>query len=198
MLDRLGARAVLALLAAGVALPLVGCLETARESQVATPTSAPAVTARPTSTSTGTPTSTPIPIATRTPLPTPGPLTDAEAVALIEEEMTARRVASDTLRISVAGEPRMVSIRYASSYAIDSRVFQAETVLITLVVARTVARIKPPVRGGTRLAVVPAGDSDVGLRVTVIESSSLEAWHNGSISDQEFISQWAFAAVTKE
>jgi hypothetical protein len=131
-------------------------------------------------------------------VPTPGPLTDEQAVAFIEEEMTARGVASDTLRIVIAGDPRVASIRYASSYAIDSRVFQAETVLITLVVARAVARIEPPVSGGTRVAVMPAGGSDVGLRVTVIESSSLEAWRKGFISDQEFVSQWSVGAVTKE
>jgi hypothetical protein len=92
----------------------------------------------------------------------------------------------------------MASIRYASSYSVDSRVFQAETVLIALAVARAVARLDPPVTDGMRLGVIPAGRGNVGLRVTVIESSSLDAWRDGSISDQEFVGQWTVVALTRE
>lgn len=117
---------------------------------------------------------------------------------LIEAEMMARGVASDTLTIKIVGEPRVVSIRYASTYSIDSRVFQAETILIALAVARVVARLDLPAAGGIRLGVIPAGRGNVGLRVTIIDSSSLDAWRDGSISDQEFVSQWTAAAMTKE
>ncbi len=99
----------------------------------------------------------------------PGPLTDAEAIALVKEEAATRGVALHTLRITIAGEPRLASIRYTSSYAVDSRVFQPQTVLITLAAARVVARVHPPINGGMHLAVMPAGESNVGLRVTVTE-----------------------------
>ena len=45
---------------------------------------------------------------------------------------------------------------------------------------------------------MPDGESEVGLRVTVIDGSSLEAWTNSSISDQEFVDQWMVGTVTRE
>jgi hypothetical protein len=140
----------------------------------------------------------PTPTSIHTPAPTPGPLTDAEAIALVKEEATARGVAPHTLRITIAGEPRSASIRYASSYTVDSSVFQAQTILVALATARAMARVQPPLNGGMRLAVIPAGESEVGLRVIVIDWASLEAWANGSISDQEFVSQWTEGSITRE
>jgi hypothetical protein len=102
------------------------------------------------------------------------------------------------LRITIGGEPRSVSIRYSSSYAVDSSVFQSQTVLVALAAARAIARVQPPINGGMRLAVMPGGESEVGLRVIIIDWSSLEAWANGSISDQEFVSQWTVGAITRE
>ncbi len=102
------------------------------------------------------------------------------------------------MKIEVAEKPRRASVRYASSYPIESHVFQAESVLITLAVARTVARIEPIMTGGLNLSVMPGGDGEVGLRVTIIEHSSLKAWSQGAISDREFVSEWTIAAVTKE
>jgi len=49
-----------------------------------------------------------------------------------------------------------------------------------------------------RLAALPGGESEVALRVIIIDWSSLKAWANGSISDQEFISEWAVGTITKE
>lgn len=200
--DRLGAKAGTTLTALVVVLCLLGCSCVAHQPRLPTTASTQDATATPsstpTSTCTPTLTSTHIPTASRTPVAAPGPLTDAQAVALIEKEMTARGVAPGTLRIVVAEEPRIASIRYVSSYPIDSRVFQAESVLIALAVARTVTRIEPLITDGIRLSVIPGGDSDVGLRVTAIEHSSLEAWSQGAISDQEFVSQWTIGAVTKE
>lgn len=144
------------------------------------------------------PTATPTLSYTRTPAPTPGPLTDAEAVALVREELADRGVALDTSRIAIAGAPRYASIRYSSSYAADSRVFQAQTILVALAVAQVMARVHPPINGGIRLAVMPGGESNVGLKVTLIEGTSLEAWAAGSISDQEFVSQWTGGFVTEE
>lgn len=150
----------------------------------------------PTSTSAPLPTITP-PLA-HTQTPTPGPLTDAEAIALIKKEVTARGVAPHTLRVTIGEEPRSASIRYSSSYDVDSSVFQAQTVLVALTVARAMTRVQPPIKGGMRLAVIPAGESEVGLRVIAIGWSILEAWANGTISDQEFVSQWTVGDITRE
>ncbi len=144
------------------------------------------------------PTSAPTPAPTRTPTPTPGPLTDAEAIALVKEEATARGVAPHTLSVTIAGEPRSASIRYSSSYTVDSSVFRAQTVLVALAAAQAMARVQPPINGGMRLAVMPGGESEVGLRVIIIDWPSLEAWANGSISDQEFVSQWTEGTITRE
>jgi hypothetical protein len=92
----------------------------------------------------------------------------------------------------------VASIRYSSAYSIDSSVFHAESVLITLVVARTVGAVDPPVTGGMRLAVIPGGEGEIGLRVTVVDGATLAAWADGSISDQEFIEEWTVAAATRE
>ena len=190
--------------AASAVLCLLGWLCMACQSRPTTPTSTPLPTATPTPAHTWTPTSEPLPTITPTPshtqapTPTPGPLTDAEAIALVEEEAAARGVALPTLRIKIEGEPRWASIRYSSSYTVDSRAFQPQTVLVALAAARVLVRVQPSIDGGIRLAVMPGGESEVGLRVTVIEGSSLEAWANGSISDQEFVGQWMVGTVTRE
>jgi len=152
----------------------------------------------PTATSALPPTITPTAAPTRTPTPGPGSLTDAEAIAQIQEGATARGVAPDTLRITIRGEPRSASIRYSSSYDVDGSVFQVQTTLVALAAARAMARVQPPITGGMRLAVIPVGEGEVGLRVIVIDWSSLEAWASGSISDQEFVSQWSEGTVTRE
>jgi hypothetical protein len=174
------------LAAVGVVLCLLGWLGVACQAPSPTLTSAPP------------PTTTLIPAHTQSPTSTPGPLTDTEAIALVKEEVAARGVAPHALRITIGGEPRSASIRYSSSYAVDSNVFQSQTVLIALAAAQAIARVQPPINGGMRLAVMPGGESEVGLRVIVIDWSSLEAWANGSISDQEFVSQWTVGAITRE
>ena len=190
--------------AASVVLFLLGWLCMACQSPPTMPTNTPIPTASPIPAHTRVPTSellptiTPAPSHTQAPTPTPSPLTDVEAIALMEEEATARGVALSTLRITIEGEPRWASIRYASSYTVDSRVFQSQTVLVALSAARVFIRVQPPIDGGIRLAVIPAGESEVGLRVTVIDGSSLEAWTNGSITDQEFVDQWMVGTVTRE
>lgn len=178
--------------AIGVVLCLTGWLVMACQPPSPAPTSTPLPTPTPL------PAPTPTLMPTPTPTPTPGPLTDAQAIALVEEEIGARGVDLSTLRVTIAGEPRSVSIRYSSSYKVDSKVFQAQTVLVALAAARAMARVQPPIRGGMHLAVMPAGESEVGLRVTVIDWSILEAWANGTISDQEFVSQWTVGNVTRE
>jgi len=119
-------------------------------------------------------------------------------MALIQEEATARGVAPDTLRVTIRGEPRSASIRYSSPYDVDGSVFQAQTTLVALAAARAMARVQPPINGGIRLAVIPDGEGEVGLRVIIIDWSSLEAWANGSISDQEFVGQWSEGTITRE
>ncbi len=189
--------------AASAVLCLLGWLSMACQSRPTTmPTSAPLPMATLPPSRTRTPTSEALPTITPTPFhtqaPTPGPLTDAEAIALLEEEAAARGVDLQTLRITIAGEPRSASIRYSSSLTVDSRAFEPQRVLVALAAARVLVRIQPPIDGGIRLAVIPDGESEVGLRVTVIDGSSLEAWANGSISDQEFVDQWMVGSVTRE
>jgi len=175
------------LAAVAAVLCFLGWLGMACQAPSPTPTSAPL------------PTTTPTPAPTRTPTPTPGPLTDAEAIALVEEEVAARGVAPHTLRVTMAGEPRSASIRYSSSYAVDSSAFRAQTVLVALAAAQAMARVQPPLNGGMRLTVMPGGESEeVGLRVIIIDWPSLEAWANGSISDQELVSQWTEGTITRE
>ncbi len=200
--ERLRVRVDATLTEFAVVLCLVACSCTAHQAPPGTATSTQAAIATPpfTPTLTCTPmaTGTAVPSFSPTPVSALSRLTDAQAVALIEKELAARGVGPDGMKIVVAEKPRTASIRYASSYPIDSHVFRAESVLITLAVARTVARIEPVMTGGLRLSVIPGGDGDVGLRVTIIEHSSLEAWSEGAMSDQEFVSEWTVAAVTKE
>ena len=170
----------------GVALCLLGWLSVACQSPLTTHTGVPL------------PTATLTPLYGQTPIAAPGSLTDAEAIALIGEELAAREVAPHTAKVTVAGKPRRVSIRYSSSYAVDDRAFRPQTVLVALAAARVVARVHPAVDGGMHLAVVPAGESDVGLRVTVIDRSSLQAWADGSITDQEFVGHWTVWSATRE
>lgn len=174
--------------AGGVLLCLLTWQCVACRSLLTTSTSIPHPTATATSPS----------VETRMPTPGPGALTEAEAIALVKEEMAARGVALHTVRTTIAGDPRWASIRYSSSYAVEGRVFQAQTVLVALAVARVMARIHPPIDGGMRLAVIPGGESDVGLRVTVVDGASLEAWADGSLSDQEFVDAWTVGTVTTE
>ena len=190
--------------AASAVLSLLAWLCMSCQIRPTMPTSTPIPTAIIVTAHTWTPTSEPLPTITtapshtEAPTPTPGTLTDAEAIALVEEEAAARGVTLSTLRITIGREPRWASIRYASSYTMDSRAFRPQTVLVALAVARVLVRVQPPIDGGIRLAVIPGGESEVGLRVTVIEGSSLEAWANGSISDQEFVDQWMVGNVTRE
>lgn len=144
------------------------------------------------------PTSTPTSLGIRTPTPISGPLTHLQATVLIREKALARGVSSDGLSVRIAGEPRWVSIRYSSSYAVGGRAFRPQMMLIALAAARTVARVQPPADGGMRLAVMPGGEGNVGLALILIKGSTLEAWANDAMSDQEFISQWTEGIVTKE
>jgi len=117
---------------------------------------------------------------------------------MVSEALAARGVTLNTLRLRIAGEPRWASIRYSSSYAIDGRIFQPQTVLVALATARVMTRVRPPVDGGMRLAVVPGGESNVGLKVIIITGATLKEWADGSLSDRDFVSQWTIGTVTKE
>lgn len=190
--------------AASAVLCLIGWLSMACQSRRMTPTSTPlpSPTRSPSATCTATdeplPTSTATKLHTLVPSPTRGVLTDTQAVALLEDEAAARGVDLQTLSIRIVGEPRRVTIRYSSSYDADGSAFQAQCVLFALAAARVLVRVKPAIDGEIRLAVIPGGESEVGLRVTVIDGSSLENWATGSISDQEFVSQWKVWTVPLE
>lgn len=167
---------------AGTFLPAATCSRAPAQ----TPTSAPLAAAALT------------PAPARAPTPPRGPLTDADARVLIRDEIVARGVASDTVRITTRDESRRLSIRYSSTLRVDDRVFEPQTVLIALAVARITARVDPPMSGGIHLGVIPGGDGEVGMRVTIIEGAVLQAWSNNSIGDREFVSQWIVGSVTRE
>jgi hypothetical protein len=119
-------------------------------------------------------------------------------VALIASALAERGVAPHAARIAIGGEPRWASVRYTSSYDTRGRAFQAQTILIALAVARVAIRVRPPLDGGVRLAVIPGEASEVGMRITTIGGESLAAWAHGMLSDQEFVRQWTVWTATKE
>jgi hypothetical protein len=102
------------------------------------------------------------------------------------------------VRITTRDESRRLSIRYSSTLRVDDRAFEPQTVLIALAVARIAARVDPPMSGGIHLGVIPGGDGEVGVRVTVIEGIVLQSWANNSITDQEFVGQWIVGSLTRE
>jgi len=130
--------------------------------------------------------------------PAPLSLADAKSMALIEEELAAHRVALDTARIAIGAEPRRVSIRYSSVYSVDHPAFEPQRVLVALALSRVLAGAQPPLDGGMRLSAIPAGDSEIGLKVTVIGASSLEAWAKNALSDREFVGGWDVWSMTRE
>ena len=130
--------------------------------------------------------------------PAPLSLTDSQAMALIEKELVAHRVALDTVRIAIGGEPRRVSIRYSSAYSVDHPAFEPQRVLVALAVSRVLAGVQPPLDGGMRLSAIPAGEGEIGLKVTVIGASSLDAWANNALPEREFVSEWDVWSMTRE
>ena len=164
----------------------------------------PPPTASPTLPPTATSTSTPASTATLTPAPTapptatPIPLTDLQATDLLRQEVASRGVDPDTVRIRIGGQPRRVSIRYTSTYHPDSREFRAQMILNTLAAASITLRVDPPVEGGLDVAVLPVEGGELGLLVTTVDRSVLDAWASGSLSDQEFVAEWQTGIVTKE
>jgi hypothetical protein len=119
-------------------------------------------------------------------------------MALLEEELVARDVDLDTLRITIKEDPRIASIRYTSPYNFGSTVYRAQTVIIGLLTARAILRVDPPVDGGIQISIVVVGDKEVGLHVMAVSASSLQAWAEGSLSDEDFVREWTVGVVTKE
>jgi hypothetical protein len=134
------------------------------------------------------------------PKPTPAlpPLTEDEAKELLRESAAHRNVDLDTLRISIRGDPRWLSIRYSSPHKLDGSVFKAQMTLVVLEAAQMALRIQPPIDGGIRVSIIPEGDTEVGLRVVIIDDFSLEPWARGEISDREFIDEWVIGTVPRE
>ncbi len=130
--------------------------------------------------------------------PAPLSLTDSRAIALIEEELIAHRVALDTARIAIGGEPRPASIRYSSAYSVDHPAFEPQRVLVALAVSRVLAAVQPPLDGGMSLSAIPGGEGEIGLKVTIIGAPSLAAWANDTLSDREFVSKWEVWSMTRE
>jgi hypothetical protein len=112
--------------------------------------------------------------------------------------LAARGVALGTARVTLKGEPRAVSVRYATTYKLDSDVFTAQTILVALAVSRVVLRVEPPIEGGINLSILPSEGAQVGLLVIAIGGPALEQWANGSLSDQQFVGEWTVGNVTTE
>lgn len=183
---------------AGVVLCLLGWLSVACRFPLPVATGTPAPTATWTPIPTQTPTPTPTPRPTPAPTDTPGPLTDGEAIALMEQELAARGVALNTVRIRIGEAPRQASVRYTSTYKFGRSVFRAQTTLVGLALSQVVLRVQPPLDGGLSVAVLPVGEREVGLYVITISHSSQKRWATGTLSDQDFVGEWLVGTVPKE
>jgi hypothetical protein len=150
----------------------------------------------PTRTSPPPPTDTPTPVPSST--PTPSPLSEPEARALLLEELAARGVDPDTVKIDIREGPRTLSVRFTSAYDFESSVYRAQSILVALTVSRASLRLRPPLDGGIKLSIIPQGSDEVGLHVMSIMASSLDAWAGGSLTDQEFVEEWSVGIFTKE
>jgi hypothetical protein len=117
---------------------------------------------------------------------------------LVREELAARGVMPETIRITVREDPRSASLRYTSTYDRNSKVFQVQTALVALVVSRVMLRIQPPLEAGLSVSVLPEGDGEVGLMVIVINQSSLDGWADGLLTEQEFVTEWEVGTIPKE
>jgi hypothetical protein len=91
-----------------------------------------------------------------------------------------------------------VSVRYSSTYLPERSEFRAQMTLITLAAASAVLRIDPPIEGGLDVAVLPIEGEEVGLLVVAIDHDTLDAWANGTLSDQEFLAAWQMGVVPRE
>ena len=143
------------------------------------------------------PTFTPAPTVAIEHVSTPESLTDAEAIDQIKEIMLARGAVPGTERITITSDPRFASLRFESSFPPQEPMFEVQKNLITINAARVLARLTPQLENGIRLAVIPGGEGDVGLIVTVIDGDSFWAWANGIITDQEFVSRWSTGGATR-
>jgi hypothetical protein len=173
---------------------LLGWLATTCQNPPPTPTPIPS----PTSTATLPPTLEPAATFTPPPTPLPPPLSDDQALDLLLEEVSSRGVDPDTIRLRIGGRPRRASVRYTSTYQPDRSEFRAQMTLITLAAASTVVRVDPPIEGGLDVSVLPVEGEAIGLLVIAVDRSSLDAWANGILSDQEFVAAWQLGAVTVE
>lgn len=151
------------------------------------------------------PTATPPPEPTPTTVPpatvdTRGeePLTDGEAIEWAEHAIVARGVAPETVRVTIGGEPRQATIRYASQHGSAEEAFGIETLLVGLEVSRVLARVEPMLTGGLSLGVMPTGEGETGLYMTDINGSTLRAWADGAMPEHAFVSSWEQWAVTSE
>ena len=161
---------------------------------VATPTDPP----QPTETSTPEPLPTSTPSPQPLPTATPGPLSEAEAVALIEEQLAARSVDLETVRLTFRKEPRILSLRFTSPYDFGSTAYRAHSVLVPLLVSRIGVRVPSAVGDGIEVSIIPRGSEEVGLHVISIMGSTLEAWRAGDLSDQEFVADWTVGVIPKQ
>jgi hypothetical protein len=144
----------------------------------------------------------PTPLSTARFVPTPGlalpPLSDADAIAQMKEAVLRYGATAETVRVSVTGEPRSVTVRYASPLSTEEGTFDIQRTLSTIAVARIAVRLEPPPAGGLSVGIIPAGETDVGLLLTLIDGEALAQWARGELNDVEFFGLWEVGAMTRE
>jgi hypothetical protein len=133
-----------------------------------------------------------------TPGPTLLPLSEADAIALIREEILRYGVTPEVIRVSITGEPRTVAVRFATTLSMDQTTLDYQRILSTMAVARIAVRLQPPPAGGISVSIIPAGQTDVGLLVTVVGGDALAEWARGELNDPEFYRRWKVGAMTRE
>jgi hypothetical protein len=196
-------RAMIAIALCLLGLVAAGCRASP---PAAEPTSAPPSPSPIPPSTTRVPTPTPLP--TATPLPpshfasTPGsaltPLSDADAVARMEEAALRYGAVADTVKVFIAGEPRTVTVRYTSPLSTEQGTFDLQRTLSTMAIARIVVRLDPVPAGGLSVAIIPSRDADVGLLLTIIDGDTLARWTRGELNDAEFIRHWEMGAMTRQ
>lgn len=116
----------------------------------------------------------------------------------MREALTARGVDPGTVRLAIKKDSRTVSVRYNSAYHPDSAVYRAQTLLIALAVSRVALRVEPPLEGGVQVSIIPELDDEIGLKVILIDWTSLTAWAEGMLSEEGFVAAWAVGSIPRE
>lgn len=130
--------------------------------------------------------------------PERSPLSEAEALAQLVDMLGRRGVDDEATRLALGGDPLWLNVRYASQHVAESQYFGLQIVLVAMDAAHVAVRLRPPVDGGIKVAALPAGESEVGLKVILVYGHDLQRWADGELSEQEFVYEWEVGTVPKE